>query len=77
MKKYLLFLIENYQKLYIKGGVLYHRSNVCVFQPSCSEYTKQSIEKYGAIKGVVLGVKRVVRCNPINGRYGVQIDLVS
>lgn len=36
----------------------------CVFYPTCSEYTKQAIVKYGALKGVALGIKRILRCHP-------------
>ncbi len=36
----------------------------CVFFPSCSEYTKQAIKKYGALKGVYLGFLRILRCHP-------------
>lgn len=36
----------------------------CVFEPSCSVYTIQAIEKYGAIKGGYLGIKRILRCHP-------------
>lgn len=35
----------------------------CNFEPGCSEYTKQAIEHYGAIKGVRLGFARIRRCN--------------
>jgi uncharacterized protein len=36
----------------------------CRFTPTCSEYTAQAVEKYGAIKGTWLGVKRILRCQP-------------
>lgn len=36
----------------------------CRFEPSCSEYTKQAVEKYGALKGTWMGVKRILRCQP-------------
>lgn len=36
----------------------------CVFYPTCSEYTKQAIDKYGALRGSYLGVKRILRCHP-------------
>lgn len=36
----------------------------CVFEPTCSEYTKQAILKYGPIKGIFLGVRRISRCHP-------------
>jgi len=38
----------------------------CRFYPSCSEYTYQAIEKYGALHGGWMGVRRIVRCNPWN-----------
>jgi putative membrane protein insertion efficiency factor len=41
-------------------------SNTCRFYPSCSHYGYQAIYKYGAIKGTVLAVWRVLRCNPFN-----------
>jgi len=39
----------------------------CRFTPTCSEYTKQSIEKYGVLKGTWLGLKRISRCRPGGG----------
>jgi uncharacterized protein len=38
----------------------------CRFEPSCSRYTYQAIQKYGFFKGSWLGAKRIVRCNPFN-----------
>jgi len=38
----------------------------CRFYPSCSEYSCQTIKKYGMIKGLMLGFWRVLRCNPWN-----------
>lgn len=38
----------------------------CRFYPSCSEYMLQAIAKYGALKGVWLGVKRIARCHPFH-----------
>ncbi|MEO6259319.1 MAG: membrane protein insertion efficiency factor YidD [Thermoanaerobaculia bacterium] len=39
---------------------------MCRFEPTCSIYTMQSIEKYGAARGVWLGIRRLVRCHPLN-----------
>ena len=38
--------------------------SVCKYEPTCSTYTYQAIEKFGAIKGIYLGAKRILRCNP-------------
>ncbi|MFN8613417.1 MAG: membrane protein insertion efficiency factor YidD [Vulcanimicrobiota bacterium] len=40
------------------------RPAMCRFTPSCSEYTRQAIEKYGLVKGGWLGTKRICRCQP-------------
>lgn len=39
---------------------------VCRFTPTCSEYMKQAIIKYGVLKGGLLGIKRISRCHPFN-----------
>lgn len=59
MKKFLLLAIDIYQK--IPG--LHH--NRCRHIPTCSNYAKESIERYGPIKGSVLAIKRVLKCNPL------------
>ena len=38
----------------------------CRFFPSCSDYTAQAIEKYGALKGSGLALKRILKCHPWN-----------
>lgn len=59
MKKIALFLISLYQAIPLRS----HFS--CVFIPRCSDYTKDSIEKYGFLKGSYLGIKRIFRCHPV------------
>ena len=62
MKKIFLFLIEKYQK-YISP--LFKEKGInCKYYPSCSEYMKQAIKKYGSIKGLYIGIKRILRCHP-------------
>ena len=36
----------------------------CRFNPTCSHYAIQAISKYGALKGLYLGLKRIIRCHP-------------
>ena len=38
----------------------------CRFYPTCSEYTKEAIEVYGAFKGGYMGVKRILKCHPFH-----------
>lgn len=36
----------------------------CRFEPTCSEYARQAVDKYGAARGTWMGVKRILRCQP-------------
>jgi hypothetical protein len=60
MQKIFIFLINIYQKI---SRLTPSR---CRFYPTCSEYTKQAIIKYGIIRGGWLGIKRICRCHPLN-----------
>lgn len=40
--------------------------NNCIYTPTCSQYTYEAIEKYGVVKGVWLGLRRVCRCHPFH-----------
>jgi len=62
MKTYLKALIKQYQR--IAPASL--RSS-CRFEPTCSNYMLQSIEKNGAIIGVKRGIQRLIRCRPPHG----------
>lgn len=68
MKKIVLWIIRIYQRTFsFDHGILgriYPNTRNCKFAPTCSEYTYESIDKYGVIKGLILGGKRVIRCNP-------------
>ena len=61
MKTVFLWLIRFYQK-YISPC----KRPCCRFVPTCSQYAYEAITKYGAIKGGVLALWRLLRCNPYN-----------
>lgn len=69
MKYFLLITIRIYQKIFSFDHSFWANPaafRICKFHPSCSEYTYQAIDKYGAIKGSYLGINRILRCNPIS-----------
>ena len=64
MKSFFIKIINFYQR---KISPILHNLGVnCKYYPSCSEYMKQAIEKYGCIKGIFLGVIRLFKCNPFS-----------
>ena len=60
IRKFLVFLIKFYQK-YISGLKGYP---TCKYHPTCSQYAIEAIEKYGPLKGSLLAMWRILRCNP-------------
>ncbi|MGK7953743.1 MAG: membrane protein insertion efficiency factor YidD [Crocosphaera sp.] len=61
MKKILILLIKGYRQFI---SPLFPPS--CRFQPTCSQYTLEAIEKFGALRGSWLGLKRILRCHPFH-----------
>ena len=61
MKKAAVLAIRFYQLVLspVFGGQ-------CRFYPSCSDYTRQAIEKHGLIKGLFLGGRRLLKCHPFH-----------
>lgn len=62
MKKVLLYIIKFYQICLSP----YKRVSSCRFYPTCSQYTYEAIQKYGAVKGGYLGLKRISKCHPFH-----------
>jgi putative membrane protein insertion efficiency factor len=58
MDKIVIWLIEAYQKTPSR-----HHSS-CRFLPTCSQYTKEAVIKYGSLKGIWYGIVRISRCHP-------------
>lgn len=48
----------------------------CRFLPTCSEYARQAVEKYGAAKGSLLAAKRLSRCHPFHKQKSIEYDPV-
>jgi len=70
MKKLMLNLIRFYQR-YIGGtsGIfkqLWISEKVCRFYPTCSQYTYEAVDRYGILKGGIMGLKRISRCHPLS-----------
>jgi len=67
MRYLFLKIIRLYQKtLSPDHGLFAWRKpyGVCRFYPTCSEYGYQAIEKFGAWYGLLMAIKRILRCNP-------------
>jgi len=61
MKYLLIFVITLYQKLFSPW-----LPPTCRFTPSCSQYAKDALKKHGAVHGLILAVKRLLKCHPFH-----------
>ena len=66
-RKIVIYVIKLYQKFLSP-----FLGKNCKYYPTCSEYTKQAVDKYGIIKGSILGIIRILKCNPFS-KGGVDI----
>ncbi len=62
MKKIMIRMIRFYQKYLSPLKVRTH----CIYTPTCSQYAIEALEKYGAFKGSLLAIWRILRCNPFS-----------
>lgn len=62
MKRLLIKIVKLYRKYIspLKGRP------TCIYVPTCSQYAIEAIEKYGALKGGFLAIKRILRCHPFH-----------
>jgi uncharacterized protein len=60
-RRVVMLPIRGYQK-FISPGL----PPSCRFSPSCSQYALEAVSKHGALKGMWLGARRLVRCHPFN-----------
>ena len=62
MKQIVIFVVRTYRLLlspYLPPS--------CRYQPTCSQYAEEALEKYGALKGGMIALKRISRCHPWGG----------
>jgi len=57
--KILCFIIDIY-----RYTISFFIGRQCRFLPTCSEYTKEALQKHGIIKGFLLSIKRISKCHP-------------
>ncbi len=69
----LFFLINYFIKAIVLGLIIFYKRfispilpNVCKYQPTCSQYALESIERFGILKGCWMAVWRILRCNPFS-----------
>lgn len=71
MKTLLIWMIRFYQR-----EISPARPPCCRFIPTCSAYALEAVEKYGALKGGLLAVRRILRCNPFHRQKSIEYDPV-
>jgi putative membrane protein insertion efficiency factor len=63
MKRFLLLVIGLYQM-----AVAPYLLSSCRYTPTCSHYSQEAVQRYGAIKGGWIGIKRLARCHPLGAK---------
>ncbi|MEG2054401.1 MAG: membrane protein insertion efficiency factor YidD, partial [Oscillospiraceae bacterium] len=64
ISRFFIFLVKLYQKFI---SPMFGKN--CRFHPTCSQYMIEALQVHGAIKGLILGIWRILRCNPF-GKCG-------
>ena len=63
MKRCLLLAIRLYQLVLSP-----YLPSSCRYSPTCSHFSQEAVQRYGAIKGAWIGIKRLARCHPLGGK---------
>ena len=71
MKAVLLWMIRFYRRF-----LSTLRPPCCRLIPTCSAYALEAVEKYGALKGGFLALRRILRCNPFHRQKSIEYDPV-
>ena len=61
----LLFAIRCY-----KSYLSFLFAGSCRFEPTCSQYAYEAIDRFGVLRGIWLGIQRLSRCHPFSGKFG-------
>jgi putative membrane protein insertion efficiency factor len=61
-----LFALNSY-----KNYISFWFAGSCKFEPTCSRYMYEAIERFGVLRGVWLGTKRLLRCQPFSREFGL------
>ena len=64
MKRVILYILKLYKKFI--SPIFKTMGVECKYYPTCSEYAKLAIEKYGCVRGIYLSIKRIIKCNPFS-----------
>jgi putative membrane protein insertion efficiency factor len=62
MRQILIALVQFYRAVLSP-----HLPNACRYQPTCSAYMIEAIEQHGVLRGLYLGLRRILRCHPWGG----------